>query len=1102
MEGMNAKEKKNGYLPLILCAALFFGALLIHILLEAPAQQAQTAQQTGGIAITEIMPSNRTYPAPSGMALDYIEISNLTGQSVDISNYKLSDDTITIGYTFPQGTLLPPYGSIVCWCDSQGGEGYAAFGISNDGDETIYLYNSVNVIVDQRKVPHMEPNQAYIRNNDGSWTVSMTASPGFANTADGYDQWLASIAREPLEIVISEVQTTSRHTWLDGTGTVCDWIELHNPGTETAVLNGAYLSDDPEDPLKWQIPSLTLAPGSYGVIRCGGMTETDARFSLSADGCRIILSSPYGNEICTLDCPALERDTTWALGSDGTYALSMEPTPGFENTVDGYGAWLQAIGIAECPVIISEVQSANRSALRDSSGMLSDWIELYNPGKTEVSLKGAFLSDDEADPFKWQISDLVLKAGEYAVIPCTGKNGNPTEADFSLSRSGCTVILSGPVGNRITQVTCPAMQEDRSWQYIAEDTYIETEYFSPGFANSKEGYDAFRATQKILGALAISEVMASNDRYMMQADGEYHDWIELKNVSDQVINLADYALSDSSTDLTLFPLPQMELAPGETVVIICSGNTELTGKYIHAPFTLNRDMCWVYVTHKTQGISDYLRVSGVPLMGSAGRMAGKEGVFYFSTPTPGAENQGGLTEVAANPFFETPGGIYNDVDQVNVVLSGEGTIYYTLDGREPTMYSSVYTQPLVLTSTTVIRAKCYAEGKIPSQVVTSSYIINENHTLPVISLAASPASIFGPSGIYTMYDWDKEIPCNLTLYEGDGSFTIDCGLEMYGHSNLKHPKKSFKVTFRSLYGESVLNYPVYGEDGPQVYDALCIRAGQDYPQSIFRDELFTSLCRDMTDNVLAQRDKFCILYINGEYYGIYCMKEAFGQMFYAQNREVRKESVEIVQAPVEYHTEMHEFFRFLRSADMTLEENYAYACSVFDMDSVIDWMIIEGYSTNGDVQQNLRYFRSSDNGYRFEMAFYDLDWAFYYHRPFTDVLTSERNMWQHLMLTQNLMENPTFRQKFLERLSYHMQNTLAPENVVARINYYHDLLAPEVPRERQRWSGTVAEWEWYMDKLRNFVTEHDHLADIVDHLERYIGLTQEEIDTYFWRWRS
>ena len=601
--------------------------------------------------------------------------------------------------------------------------------------------------------------------------------------------------------------------------------------------------------------------------------------------------------------------------------------------------------------------------------------------------------------------------------------------------------------------------------------------------------------------MAISEVMPVNSRYLIQRDGEYYDWIELKNVSDTSIELSEYAISDSSDDLMLFTLPRQELAPGEATVIICSGNAALGDSYTHAPFTLNREECWVYVTHKDQGISDYVRVAGVPVMGSAGRVAGSNEVLYFSTPTPGKDNTGGAAEVAAVPTAEAPGGVYNDVTDVTVTLSGEGQIYYTLNGSEPTTNSYLYTEPFVLTETTVIRAKCYAEGKLPSATATISYIINENHTLPVISLAANDRDIFGDEGIYTKYERNLEIPCNMTLYDGDGGFTIDCGLKLYGHTGLTLPKKSFKVNFRNKYGESVLNYPVYGEDGPFLYDSLCIRSGQDYPQAIFREELFTTLSAQMGDNVLIQRSKFCVLYVNGEYFGIYSMKEAFNELYYAQNRDVREESVEILQAPVLPGTGIKQLMYYVENHDMTVEENYEYASSVINVDSLIDWMIIEGYSTNGDVQQNLRYFRSTDNGNRYELAFYDLDWAFYVHLPFTDVLSAQNDGWQHLTLTKNLIKNPTFRQKFLERTSYHMQHTLNTENVLGLMDYFQELLSPEVPRDRQKWYSSYDYWVWNIDYMRRFITKTDHLGQMVDNLDKYIDLTQEEIDTYFWRWK-
>lgn len=1095
------REKLKGKWPLVVCVVLFLVALGVNLLLEEKPGITDSPVMTGNVIITEIMSNNRTYPDASGRPLDYIEVSNLSGAAVDISNYKLSDDEKTIGYTFPRGTVLQPYGSIVCWCDDQGGEAYASFGIARDGGETVYLYNSANVVIDQVEVPALGQNRPYLRGADGSWTSTGLASPGFANTDQGNAQWLESIGYRMPAVVLSEVQTTARYTWLDENQTVCDWVELYNAGSETVVLDGAYLSDDPADPLKWQIPSLTIAPNGYAVIRCGGENPGDAGFRLSADGGRVTLTSAYGSPVTVLDYPAMERDTTWALGKDGSYAVAAKPTPGFENNDDGYMGWLRSVGIPASSVVISEIQTANRSGILDNQGKLCDWVELYNAGTEPVVLDGGFLSDDSADPFKWQIQTLTIAPGEYAVIPCTGRRGDPAEASFGLPQSGGTVLLSGPVGNLMARETCPAMAEDRSWQRMDDGTYTETNLISPGFENSEAGYEQFRDSQSVLGALAVWEVMPSNARYMIQRDGEYYDWVELKNVSDATIDLSDYALSDSSSDYLLFSLPQQELKPGETVVIICSGNPELSGGYIHAPFTLNRDECWIYVTHKEQGVSDYVRVSGVPLMGSAGRMEGDNKIVYFSTPTPNEENKGGMAEMTAAPFVETPDGVYNDVTGVSVVLSGEGQIYYTLDGSAPTTNSYLYQGPIELTETRVVRARSYSEGKIPSPVVTASYIINENHTLPVISIAASPIEVFGENGIYTKFERNMEIPCNITLFEGDGGFQIDCGLKLYGHSGLMKEKKSFKVNFRRRYGESELNYPVFGEDGPFLYDSLCIRSGQDYPQAIFRDELFTKLASQMGDNVLIQRHKFCILYVNGEYFGIYSMKEAFNELYYAQNRDVRKESVEIVQAPVEYTSEMHEFFRFLESNDMSLDENYEYACSVFNMDSVIDWLIIEGYCTNGDVQQNLRYFRSTDNGNRFEMAYYDLDWAFYSHLPFTDVLSSENDAWQHLMLTQNLMEHPTFRQTFLERLSYHMQHTLSNENVLAEIEYFYELLSPEVPRERSKWGSNYDQWIWDINRLRKFINEWDHLGDIVDRLTRYIGLTQEEIDTYFWRWK-
>lgn len=928
---------------LLVAAVIIAGTWLARSPADSPGNTAVT--------ITEVMARNETYPDAQGQFFDYIELHNPGNSPVDISGYKLSDKPDVLGFTFPQGTIIEADGYLVVYCHPDDSSGqYPSFGLSRDG-ETLYLYNSANVCVQTLKVPALPDDQPYVLSADGAWQI-----------------------------------------------------------------------------------------GTYG-------------------------------------------------------------TPGYPNTEAGHSAWMDAMNLTPATVVISEVQTANRSGITNMAGELCDWIELYNPTDAPAVLDGYYLSDNPEKPLKWRITSLTIPAGGYEVICCTDQEDATFEAPFGLSKNGCTLVLTGPVGTQITELTVPALQADTAWQLQSDGSYLAAEEISPGYPNTDAGYESYLSDRRIMGALAISEAMPSNDKYLVQSDGEYYDWVELKNISSSPIDLSDYAISDDSSDPDLFPLPAQTLQPGEMVIIILSGNTDLTGRYIHAPFSLNKQEFWLYVTHLEEGYSDYIHVKDVPLACTAGRNGTDPGILYFATPTPGAENASGYAEVTADPFVETPGGIYNDISQLSVALSGDGDIYYTLDGSVPNTSSYKYTNPITLYSTTTVRAICYNREKLPSSVVTASYIINENHTLPVLSVAADPDAMFGGGGIYINYTQDIEIPCNLTLYEGENSFSVDCGIKMYGHTGLQAAKKSFKVNFRSRYGDSLLTYPVYGEDGPEVYDSLVIRSGQDYPYSIFRDELFTSLCRDMGDNVLAQRDKFCILYINGEYRGIYCLKEAFSEFYYATNRGVTEESVDMVQAPVYPSSDIYQFMNYLSSHDITDPEVYEYACTVFNMESLIDWLIIQGYSTNGDVQQNLRYFRSSENGGTYEWAFYDLDWAFYYHLPFTDVLSNGREMnWQHLRYTMKIIQNPTFRQQFLERLSYHLENALSTENVLARIDYYEQLLEPEIARERARWGGTVSGWHTQVNKLRRFITEWDHIADIVSRLQRYIGLTQAEIEQYFGRW--
>ena len=98
--------RKNKAIPALLTCVVLFAVILGFVSMMGRSDPAEDGMPR--IIISEVLSGNRTCPAPNGEYLDFIEIHNTTGSPVDISGYMLSDDVTSIGYTFPQGTVMPP----------------------------------------------------------------------------------------------------------------------------------------------------------------------------------------------------------------------------------------------------------------------------------------------------------------------------------------------------------------------------------------------------------------------------------------------------------------------------------------------------------------------------------------------------------------------------------------------------------------------------------------------------------------------------------------------------------------------------------------------------------------------------------------------------------------------------------------------------------------------------------------------------------------------------------------------------------------------------------------------------------------------------------
>lgn len=1054
---------------MVILAALAL-ALALSLLFGADSLDGH-AEDAFPVYINEIMASNSTYPNEDGVLCDWIELHNSSAAAVDIGGYKLTDNTDMVRFAFPSGTVLGPGEYIVVSCNAVGEKAlYANFGISKSGGETIYFMSKKSAVLSSVETVTTDKNTPQVRLTDGSWALGSVATPGFENSDAGYSLYLQSLGVSAPRVVLSEILASNSLYPVEGL--LCDWVEVCNAGSVPADLGGFGLSDD-ADTIRYTFPAGTvLQPGEYLLVPCSTEYAQAAPFGLSRMGGEVV-------SLFTASGAVLDRVTTFSTheneamirGEGGVWGSCAYATPGYANTDAGYEEYLASVGAFDYTVCISEAMADNGATVYDGAAGFADWVELYNYGSDAVSLKGCFLSDDPAQPLKYALPDVTLQPDGYLLVWC-GDGADGLYTGFGLAAEE-TVVLSSASGTVIDELSMAGSGEDISLCRGADGSVTATMNATPGYPNTNEGRAEFCASLDCASPIRINEAAVSNFTHLKQTSGEYYDWVELKNVSGQSVSLSGWSVYDKCNPSAAIPLRDVTLAPGQTWVFLCSGDSSLTtAAAFHTPFSLNAESDRLYLFQNGE-LMDYGLFFNVPYGGTMGRADGENGWFYFETPTPGADNAGGSRGVSAEPLCLTEEGLYEGITSLTVTLEGGRNIHYTTDGRVPTQSDPLYTGPFEISATTVVRAVSFESGKLPSAPLTATFLLNEGHTLPVISLVAEPDDLWSDeSGIYVKgnyvnyyQDWEKY--ASVSMFEVDGgSFTLDCGLTMYGAGSREtEQKKSFKLLFRPRY-DGALDYDVF-DTGVTDYASLVLRAGEDSSRGLFREELFTMLANADCPTVMTQKSQYVALYINGEFFGVYCLKEAFSEEYYATHWDVSPDSVTLATVSNVGQTELYSLMNFARTHSMTVPENYEYVKSRIDFSSLIDWCIFQCYGGNVDIAGNIRYFCSTEGDTLWRWALYDMDWAFTSHsNSFTTIMEGGQ---QHSVLVRALLKNDEFRAMFTERLDELLATTLSDENVLAHVENLYTLLAPEMPREREQWDVSMEIYEYYANYTRNFI---------------------------------
>ena len=1079
-------------LPLLLLVCLGIG-----ILADPNTWATATSAGEYHIQITEICTKNETLtPDNDGKYRDYIELYN-AGERVDLTGCRLTDGS----------TRSEPFRNFIMEKDSYRviflGKETTGFALSATGKDSVQLQSPTGSIIAQVKLRAMTEDQVMVLKN-GAYQLSDTPTPGFPNTEEGQKAYETGSLQTSLSLTISEVMLENNAFLADERGRYSDVVELHNPTAKAIHLGGWSLSDDPENRFRFRLPEVTVPADGYILIFCDGdgyTTEDDiihAGFGLSGDEI-LYLTDPTGAYV-SLPLSFTSKNTSLALTEEGF--VTMSPSLGYPNTEEGCYAAIQSRVDPDAPLVINEV------LLSDSGipyqGVLQDVVEIRNRSTEKVSTQGWYLSDG-GDPYGCPLPEVTLSSGEFLAIPIS-----KSTTGFGLA-AGETLYLISPEHTWSQPVACTLEEQGKSICLLSATESVSYELAAPsiGYHNEKAGQEAF-AQEQILGDLRISEVMTSNSSYVKGPYGNTTDWVELYNAGSTDIQLSDYCMSDSS-DVSKYTLPEKTLAPGKYVTVLLSeSGRRLKEGYPWLPFSLSASGDRLYLS-KDGVVQDAVVIPELSGDTAWGRPKGQVIFAQLSEPTPGASNSG-EAKVSVAPVAVTAQGAYDGVDSITVILQAAGEIYYTTDCTAPTKSDKKYTGPITLKKTTVLRVAAYEKGAARSQVVDLTYLINEGDNLNTVCLVANPHSLFDfYDGIYATgpYASDKhpyqganywrnvEISASVSLFETNGSvgFSENCGLKIFGGYSRANGKKSLACMFRGQYGCSSLDYALFGDAGINNFQSFVLRAGgQDAYGSKIRDEMITSLASEHL-GLPVQRYRPTALYINGEYWGIYFIREKLTDQYVAGNFGVYAEDVTLANWSGTSCKAYRELQNYARNHDLSKQEHYDYIKSQINMDNYIDYMITQMWIANTDLG-NVKFFRTDEMPWHWALFDTDLSFRRVSHASVSNIMN--KRIWirdiSSSTLIIRLMKNPEFKDKFLRRMAWVLKNVWTEENVVNRVNEIQAMLQADMKKESSRWGGSVSKWEDSLQSLRNFAAQRTPY--VLEDVKDYFNLSKQQMRDY------
>lgn len=509
------------------------------------------------------------------------------------------------------------------------------------------------------------------------------------------------------------------------------------------------------------------------------------------------------------------------------------------------------------------------------------------------------------------------------------------------------------------------------------------------------------------------------------------------------------------------------------------------------------------------------------------------------------------------PSFSVPGGFYQEALEVSLACVEGASIHYTLDGTEPTAMSALYAQPIPLEladadagapQATVLRAIAVGPGGASSGISTQTYLLHPEgqalYSFPVLALTVSPKYLYDEEyGIYTEAyqeeSGDKwERPAHLEFYETDGSQALsqNLGVRIHGGLSRSYTQKSLRLRASFMYDEkNRMEHAIFpgqkNRDDSEAIDSfsslLLRNSGNDLYGLFFKDAYAQSLVSHLK-TFETQAFRPAIVFLNGEYWGIYNMREYQDAEYLASHFGMPAQEAAVLDYDASVReggpSDRQDYLALCASLlqeDVNTDEAYRRIQEQIDVRSLAEYYAANVFFGNVDWPfQNIRFWRRNPAGGTptpWRMLLFDVDdgfqndfgvgpdwdyWRTRYENEFYQLTGGENDnlafaldaagqrgdaVWGGFLF-QHLIKNEQFRNLFFNSMDDFMNSCFQTDRMMAQLDAFIALYEVEMPRHIDRWAHveSMEQWRATIELLQAFLEQRS--GAIRTQFEAYFGL--------------